>query len=123
MRNIRLSNIKATGAGPNTSSVTGLDTAYCIQNIVLENISIELTHPGTAETWKIDMKKLLQKKKPLYPSPHVWGPLPSYGLYCRYVTGLRLINVQFRLNCQDPRESLLLEDCKDVKQSGPERRK
>lgn len=46
IKNIRITNVKAFGSGPMSSSVTGLDNANKINNVVLENINIELTHPG-----------------------------------------------------------------------------
>ncbi|MFL5730121.1 MAG: glycoside hydrolase family 28 protein [Cytophagaceae bacterium] len=114
--NIRISNMKATGAGPVSSSVTGLDGAHCLSNIVLENISLELDSAGTRADMKADMTKILQEKKSLYPSPHMWGNLPSYGFYFRYIDGLQLKNVSLTLKCNDPRRAMIFEDCGGVRE-------
>ena len=114
IKNIMLSNIKATGAGPMSSSVTGLDNTHKVENVILKNIDIELTHPGNAADRKIDMTKLLHEKKAGYPSPDTFGNLSSYGLNFKYVNGLRINNVKFDLKCNDPREAMIFEDCENV---------
>ncbi len=114
IKNIKISNVKATGAGPMASSVTGLDDSHRIKNIALENISIELTQGGKSEDSKTDMNKLFIEKKPIYPSSHVWGNLPSYGFYFRYIDELKISNVKLVLKCKDPREAIIFEDCRDV---------
>jgi polygalacturonase len=114
IKNVRISNVKATGAGPMSSSITGLDNSHRVQNIILENISLELTHPGNSEDSKTDMTKLLQEKKSVYPSPHVWGNLPSCGFYFRYIDGIQFTNVELILKCKDPRKAIIFEDCHDV---------
>jgi hypothetical protein len=115
MRNIKISNVKATGAGPISSSITGLDDSHRIKNIALENIFIELTHPGKSEDRKTDMNKLFLEKKPIYPSPHVWGNMPGYGFYFRHIDKLQITNVNLVLKCKDPREAIIYEDCTYVK--------
>ncbi|HWZ23257.1 MAG TPA: glycosyl hydrolase family 28 protein [Cytophagaceae bacterium] len=115
IKNIKISNIKATGAGPMSSSVTGLNNSHRIKNIILENISIELTSPGEIEDRSADMNRLFQEKKSLYPSPHVWGNLPSYGFYFRYIEGMELTNIDLILKCKDPREAIIIEDCEGIK--------
>ena len=111
IKNIMLSNIKATGAGPMASSITGLDASHNITNVILENISLALKYPGTAKDCQTDMVKVLKKVKPGYPSPHTWGNLPSYGFYFRYIDGLELANIELKSECNDPRKAIISEDC------------
>jgi hypothetical protein len=116
IKNIRISNVTAAGAGPICSSVTGLDKDHPIDNVTLENINLELTHPGNIADTKVDMAAVLKRYKPAYPSPHAWKTnLPVYGLYACYISGLTLKNVNFELKCQDPRKPLLIEECSNVK--------
>ncbi|MEO5714884.1 MAG: glycosyl hydrolase family 28 protein [Luteolibacter sp.] len=112
--NVKLSNIKATGGGPMSSSITGLDKEHVISNVSLENIYLTLVSPGISKDSQVDMLKVLSKVKPGYPSPHTWGNLPSYGFYFRYVDGLQLSNVNMKLECSDPREAIVSEDCLNV---------
>ncbi|WP_428232542.1 glycoside hydrolase family 28 protein [Flavobacterium sp.] len=114
IKNILISNIKAFGAGPMASSVTGLNNENKINNIVLKNIAIELTQPGKAEDRNIDMAELLKKKKPGYPSPDTFGNMSSYGFNFKYINGLNIENLKFDLKCNDPREALVIEDCDNV---------
>ena len=110
IENVRLSNIKAKGAGPISSSATGLNNSYRIKNISLENISVELAHAGNKGDSNVDMNKLFREKKSIYPSPHVWGNLPSCGFYFRYIDGIKLKNVNVVLRCKDPRRKIIFED-------------
>ncbi|MES2439949.1 MAG: glycosyl hydrolase family 28 protein [Verrucomicrobiota bacterium] len=114
IENIRFSNIKATGAGPMASSITGLDPEHKVRNVSLENIHLTLTEPGKEKDRETDMVNVLKKVKPGYPSPHSWGNLPSYGFYFRYIDGLQLTNVNLKLDCKDPREAIITEDCLNV---------
>jgi len=111
IENIMLSNIKATGAGPMASSITGLDNSHNITNVILENISLTLTYPGNAKDRQTDMDKILKRVKPGYPSPESWGNLPGYGFYFRYIDGLQLANVDLKLECKDPRDAIVTQDC------------
>lgn len=114
IQNIMFSNIKAYGAGPMSSSITGLDNGNKVNNVILKNIKIELTEPGIAEDRKIDMTKLLKEKKRGYPSPDTFGNLSSYGFNFKYVNGLKIENLKFSLKCKDPREAIIFEDCENV---------
>jgi polygalacturonase len=114
IKNIMFSNIKAIGAGPMSSSVTGLDNVNKVQNVILQNINIELTEPGNAADRNIDMTQLLKDKKRGYPSPDTFGNLSSYGFNFKYVNGLKIENLKFDLKCKDPREAIVIEDCENV---------
>jgi polygalacturonase len=113
IRNVKISNLKAIGAGPRSSSITGLNNLHLVQNIILENISIEFAHAGSNEDRWTNMELLLQKKKSSYPSPHMLGNLPTYGFYFRYIDGIQLTNIELILKCKDPREALMFEECKN----------
>jgi polygalacturonase len=114
IKNIMISNMKAFGAGPMSSSVTGLDNTNKVNNVILKNINIELTHPGNPGDRNIDMTKLLQEKKHGYPSPDTFGNMSSYGFNFKYVNGLKIENLKYDLKCKDPREATVFEDCENV---------
>ncbi len=114
IENIMLSNIKATGAGPISSSITGLDISNQIKNVILKNISLTLTNPGNEKDRQMDMDKILKRVKPGYPSPESWGDLPSHGFYFRYIDGLQLANIELNSACSDPREPIVTRDCTNV---------
>lgn len=114
IENVMLSNIKATGAGPISSSITGLDGSHEIKNVTLENISLTMTNPGNEKDRETDMDKVLKRVKPGYPSPETWGDLPSYGFYFRYIDGLQLTDIELKSDGNDPREAIISEDCTNV---------
>ncbi|MGB2866294.1 MAG: hypothetical protein WBC05_23395, partial [Sedimentisphaerales bacterium] len=49
-----------------------------------------------------------------YPEYSMFGRLPAYGLYCRHVKGLKLLNVQLQLEKADQRHAVVFEDVEDA---------
>ncbi|TCD05896.1 glycoside hydrolase [Pedobacter frigidisoli] len=116
MENVVISNIKAIGAGPMPSSVTGLDNSHVIKNLTLENIILEQAYTGKEENRTTDVVKVLQRVKGGYPSPDGWGNLNASGLYCGFVDGLTLKNVIVKSTAKEPRKGVVIENCTNVKQ-------
>ena len=48
----------------------------------------------------------------------MFSRLPAYGLYCRHVKGLKLRDVDFRLEKADERPALVCDDVKSVEIDG-----
>ncbi|WP_319591054.1 glycosyl hydrolase family 28 protein [uncultured Draconibacterium sp.] len=116
IENVSISNFHATGAGPITSSVTGLDSEHKIKNFSLDNIYIELSEPGKMEQLEEDnFEQLFAKKKASYPSSHVWEYLPTAGFYFRYIDGLNLNNIEIQNNCNDPRKIMITDGCENIR--------
>jgi hypothetical protein len=105
LRNVILSNIVATGAGPTGCSISGLP-GHPVDNITLSDISISFSGGGTQE----DAKRVAPELPEKYPEGTMFGTLPSYGLFCRHVKGLTLRNVQFRKESDDLRPALMCDD-------------
>jgi polygalacturonase len=136
IRNVTIRNIRADGAGPIASSITGYPGAL-LENVTLENIRIEaarsafvgnvdglptpkwlnpLIH-GSADPE--DREKILSHDVPEnigeYPVNRLFGcPLPVYGLYIRHVLGLRVDGLHLRMRADDDRPALLIEDAPDA---------
>jgi hypothetical protein len=45
-----------------------------------------------------------------YPEATMFGILPVWGLYCRHVEDVTLINVQLRVMGDDPRTAVVFDD-------------
>ncbi len=111
IKNIVISNLQATNAGPFSSSITGFPGHY-VENITLENIYIE--HVGGAKLDEI-MKVIPENEKD-YPEIKMFGNkwygprLPSYGLFIRHAKNIHLKNVQFKLLNDDARIPIFTED-------------
>ncbi|MET4082752.1 polygalacturonase [Pedobacter sp. UYP30] len=114
IENVLISNFHATSAGPMSSSVTGLDNNHQLKNVILENITLELSHAGKKEDRSIDMVQVLKRVKAGYPSPDGWGDLTSAGLYCRYVYGLKINNLKIKSSNPEPREPVIIDECSKV---------
>jgi polygalacturonase len=110
MRNITISNIEATGANATGCAISGLPQAK-IENVTLSNIRLSFAGGGTKE----DADRAVPEKPEAYPEYSMFGRrLPAYGLYCRHVKGLRLLNVQLQLANSDQRHGLVMEDVEDA---------
>jgi len=109
MRNITISNIEATGANTTGCAISGLPQAK-IENLTLSNIRLSFAGGGTKE----DADRAVPEKPEAYPEYSMFGRLPAYGLYCRHVKGLKLLNVQLQLANSDQRHGVVMEDVEDA---------
>lgn len=109
MRNITIANVQATGAASTGCSITGL-ADHPIENVTLQNIRIQFAGEGTAK----DAAKPVPEKEAAYPRGSMFGALPSYGVYCRHVSGLRLHNLDFSYDKDDARPALIADEVADL---------
>lgn len=109
LRNVTISNIEARGGGMTGSSITGLPEAK-VENVTLSNIRLSYVGGGSKE----DCAKVVPEKPDSYPEFSMFGRLPAYGLYCRHVRGLRLVNVQMQTDKDDLRHAVILDDVEDT---------
>ena len=61
--------------------------------------------------------EILEKVK-TYPESRMFGRLPSYGFYCRHVTGLRMRNLEFKSAAAEARPVIFCDDVKDLDIAG-----
>jgi len=50
----------------------------------------------------------------MYPDPYRWHTMPAYGMYFRYVKGLRVNDVVLRYLNRDERPAFILDDVHDA---------
>ncbi len=115
MRNVTISNIEATGANPTGCAIAGLPEAK-IENLTLSNLRLSFAGGGTAE----EAAQPVAENPDKYPEYSMFGRLPAYGLYCRHVHGLKLVNVQLQLAGDDKRHAVTLDDVKGATIDGLE---
>jgi len=108
LKNVTISNIVATSATL-SSSVTGIP-GHPVEGITLSDIRLGYKGSGTPETIGIEVPEAIDK----YPEAKMFGPLPTYGLFCRHVDGLKLDNVQVLFDGEEARHALLCEDVKNL---------
>lgn len=104
MQNVSFNNVHATGA-IFTSSITGIADLH-IQNVVLNDVSIQTSEPGDLAWAQLPLKE--QEANGV--GPYAFGRLPCYGLYLRHLDGLTLKNVNIRSPVGDPRPMLTGDD-------------
>ena len=109
LRNVTISNIEATGANPTGCAISGLPEAK-IENVTLSNVRLSFEGGGT----KADAARDIPEKTTDYPEYSMFGKLSAYGLYCRHVKGLKLLNVQLQLEKPDQRHAVVFEDVEDA---------
>jgi len=115
MRNITISNIEATGANPTGCAIAGLPEA-AIENVTLSNLRLSFDGGGT----RAEAGRTVPEKPADYPEYSMFGRLPAYGLYCRHVKGLKLLNVQLQLAKPDQRHAVVFEDVEDALIDSPD---
>ena len=111
-RRITLSNINVYDVGgrpsfPETGAgmVMGIPGHY-IEDVTLSNIRIYF-RGGTS---KEAINKEVPQNIDMYPDPYRWHSLPAYGIYFRYVKGLKVDNVVLRYLNRDERPAFVLDD-------------
>lgn len=112
LRGVLIENVYATGAIL-TSSVTGLP-GFDVEDVTLSNIRIESDEAGKEE-W---VNREIPEAPKAYPEAFMFGRLPSFGFYCRHVTGLRLRDLVVGAVAAEERPAIVCDDVKDLDISG-----
>ncbi len=105
VRHITLSDIHAYGAGKTGCSITGLP-GHKVEDVVLNNISIEFAGGGTLEDAASKPEELAEE----YPESTMFGTLPAYGFYIRHAKGVEMNNVRLTTQSPDARPMFVRED-------------
>ena len=89
--------------------VMGIPGHY-IEDLTLSNIRIYYRGGATKEA----IDKEVPQNIDMYPDPYRWHSMPAYGLYFRYVKGLRVSDVVLRCMNRDERPAFVLDDVQDA---------
>ena len=111
-RRITLSNINVYDVGGRpkfpevgAAMVMGIPGHY-IEDVTLSNIRIYYRGGAPKEA----ITKEVPQNIDMYPDPYRWHSLPAYGIYFRYVKGLRVNDVVLRTLNPDARPAFVLDD-------------
>jgi hypothetical protein len=115
IKNIRINNVVVKDVygykkGRNFTSTIMGKPQQLLENIVLENIRMtykggSLSYLGlTSDPAGIELPAINDYRAEKY------GLRPSYGLYCRYIKGLKMRNVLVDFEKEDPRPAVILRD-------------
>jgi hypothetical protein len=105
LRQVRIANVQAVGADGFGCSITGLPD-HPVEDIALENISIQFSGGGTKE----EAHRAVPENPEKYPEYNMFGRLPAYGFFLRHVRDIRLDRVQVGPAQPDARPALRCED-------------
>lgn len=112
-RNVKISNVIATGASDNGCSITGIP-GHPIENVALSDIHIEFAGGGTLEL----ASKVVPENEDGYPGSRIFGKLPAYGFFIRHVKGVSLRNMDLSFQKPDQRPALICDDVQDLNIAG-----
>ena len=110
LRDVTIKNVTAKNIAVVGILINGVP-GHPVEDLTLENISLELPGGGTAEAAKIQ----LPEKEAAYPEYNMFGKtIPAYGIYARHVRGITFQNVRTTLLKPDARPAMVLIDVTDV---------
>lgn len=112
-RNVVISNIIATELDTFGCSILGIP-GHAIENVTLSNIRMRFPGGGTQE----DAERVLPEQEDQYPDASRFGRLPAWGFYCRHVDGLRLSNIDLKLEAADQRPAMVFDDVRNLDVDG-----
>jgi len=104
-RNVRISNVVATGADTLGCSITGLP-GHPVENIHLSDISITFKGGGTVADAQVNVPELPAH----YPESTMFGKLPAYGFYVRHAKNISMQNINLTFENEDQRPALVCDD-------------
>jgi hypothetical protein len=103
---IIITNIVATGADSIGCAISGINNHY-IEELTLQNINISFV--GGINTF---INNPFEKAKK-YPEHTMFGTLPAFGFFIRHVNNLFIDNMTLKLEQDDKRPALELDDVKN----------
>ena len=107
-RRINISNVIAYSADPKYASlILGLP-GYDIEDVRMSNITLLIKGGAPKEQAEIAVPELEKG----YPDPTNFGAIPAYGFYIRHAKNIELSNIDMKLENEDFRPPIILEDVK-----------
>jgi polygalacturonase len=111
LRNVSISNIVSTGS-TFTASITGLP-GHPVEGVTLDNIQLTV-RGGVRQPGNLDVPE----EPAHYPESEMFGTLPTYGLYCRHITGLTLRGLRVGWQEEDVRPAIIADDVRGIEADG-----
>jgi hypothetical protein len=108
VRDVLIDNVFARGQGL-PSMISGLP-GHDIENVSISHTRVTSVEGGRLE-WAHREPPEFERD---YAETIMLGNLPSYGMYCRHVNGLKLHDVEYVAEKADARPALMLDDVKNA---------
>ncbi len=116
IRNVDISDVHFVGMQHDegiSSSIQGLPD-HPVENVTIRDVHIT-THGGGEKGLA---RRQVPERSNFYPEYDIYGQFPAYGFYCRYVDGLRLINVNLHFAEPDLRSAVVCQSVDDLEING-----
>lgn len=110
-RRITISGIVASNVSPDHGILIAGLPGSPIEAVTLSNLHISYRGGGTVEQGK----RVVPEFEKSYPDPYNFGVMPSWGMFARHVSGLRVSDVDLHVVNSDQRPAVFLDDAKDVR--------
>lgn len=104
-RNVRISNLTATGASKYGCAVSGIPSQP-VENVTLSDIKIAFAGGGTEKQARAEVPE----KEADYPQSYMFGVLPAYGFYIRHARNIKLGKVTLSFGKTEKRPALFCDD-------------
>ena len=108
LRDVSISHVTALGARL-PSVIAGLPD-HPVQGVRLTDIRVRTEGGGTEEL----AARTVPHRPKNYPEATMFGDLPAYGLYCRYVEGLRMRDVDIGPEKPDARPAVVCDSVRNL---------
>ena len=106
LKNVTISNVKATCVSKLASSIVGVPGGI-IDNVLIKDVEITLPGGGTVNDANANVPELVDA----YPEANMFGtPFPAYGFYVRHADNVKFDNVKFNLLAADARPEYVFDD-------------
>lgn len=109
LRNVSISNVVASNVKNAGCSITGIP-GYHVENVSLNNISIEFEGGGTSEM----TEREIPEKERSYPEFDMFDDLPSYGFFVRHAKDIRFNDIRLKTKAPDERPAFYVSDVQNA---------
>ena len=106
VRRILIDNVVASNVSADHGILIAGLPGHRIEDVVLSNLHIQYSGGGTAE----QAARVVPELEKAYPDPHVFGVMPSWGMFVRHVKNLQVRGVELRTIAADARPAVRLDD-------------
>jgi len=110
IRRINISNVLAYSQNPKFCSMIMGIPGHPIEDVKLNNILIRIKGGAPKE----QALKVVGEHEKSYPDPQEFGDMPAYGFYIRHVKNIELSHVEMKLENDDFRPAIMVDDVSDA---------
>jgi len=110
LRRVNISNMVIYAINPDYASLILGMPGFDIEDVKISNITLLIK--GGAPKEQADL--VVAEKEKAYPDPQEFGKIPAYGFFIRHVKNLEMSNIEMKLENEDFRPPIMLEDVKGV---------